>query len=139
VFFPANLPVPTKIIFHVLAPIDIVTQFREDSDIDEVDALQPCSRASAGTIGARENGRRSDRQRLERIFGAIGHAKDLDKGLEKSCCPSPFTLSTQRRAQASPTAADGAIDNAAVHRWDGRPPLDEPANVAVRARQAGLR
>ena len=38
VFFPANFPLPTKIIYQVLEPIDIVAQFGEDPDVDEVDA-----------------------------------------------------------------------------------------------------
>ena len=38
VFFPANLPLPTKIVYQVLEPIDIVAQFGEDPDVDEVDA-----------------------------------------------------------------------------------------------------
>jgi 1-acyl-sn-glycerol-3-phosphate acyltransferase len=35
---PANLPLPSKIVTEVLEPIDIVAQFGEDSDVDEVDA-----------------------------------------------------------------------------------------------------
>jgi hypothetical protein len=38
VLLPLNLPLPTKIVTHVLAPIDIVAQFGEDPDIGEVDA-----------------------------------------------------------------------------------------------------
>jgi 1-acyl-sn-glycerol-3-phosphate acyltransferase len=38
VFFPANFPLPTKIIYQVMEPIDIVAQFGEDPDVDEVDA-----------------------------------------------------------------------------------------------------
>lgn len=38
VLFPANLPLPVKIILLVLEPIDIVAQFGEDPDVDEVDA-----------------------------------------------------------------------------------------------------
>lgn len=38
VFFPANLPLPTKIVTQVLDPIDVVTEFGEDPDIDAVDA-----------------------------------------------------------------------------------------------------
>jgi len=33
-----NLPLPTKIVTQVLEPIDIVAEFGEDPDIDEVDA-----------------------------------------------------------------------------------------------------
>jgi 1-acyl-sn-glycerol-3-phosphate acyltransferase len=36
--FPPNLPLPTKIRTEVLDPIDIVAEFGEDPDIDEVDA-----------------------------------------------------------------------------------------------------
>ena len=32
-----NMPLPTKIVTQVLKPIDIVTQFGEDPDVDEVD------------------------------------------------------------------------------------------------------
>ncbi|MBS9533286.1 1-acyl-sn-glycerol-3-phosphate acyltransferase [Mycobacterium sp. M1] len=35
---PLNLPLPTKIVMQVCEPIDIVAQFGEDPDIDEVDA-----------------------------------------------------------------------------------------------------
>lgn len=35
---PVNVPLPTKIVTQVLSPIDIVAQFGEDPDIDEVDA-----------------------------------------------------------------------------------------------------
>jgi 1-acyl-sn-glycerol-3-phosphate acyltransferase len=35
---PVNLPLPTKIVTHVLPPIDIVAEFGEDPDVDEVDA-----------------------------------------------------------------------------------------------------
>ncbi|HOW95757.1 MAG TPA: glycerol acyltransferase, partial [Mycolicibacterium fallax] len=38
VVVPPNLPLPTKIVQQVLEPIDIVAQFGEDPDIDEVDA-----------------------------------------------------------------------------------------------------
>ena len=34
----ANFPLPTKIIYQVLEPIDIVAQFGEDPDVDDVDA-----------------------------------------------------------------------------------------------------
>ena len=37
--FPPNLPLPTKIRTEVLDPIDIVAEFGEDPDIDEVDAV----------------------------------------------------------------------------------------------------
>jgi 1-acyl-sn-glycerol-3-phosphate acyltransferase len=35
---PVNLPLPTKIVTRVLPPIDIVAEFGEDPDVDEVDA-----------------------------------------------------------------------------------------------------
>jgi 1-acyl-sn-glycerol-3-phosphate acyltransferase len=35
---PVNLPLPTKIVTQVLPPIDVVAEFGEDPDIDEVDA-----------------------------------------------------------------------------------------------------
>ena len=38
VFFPPNLPLPTKIVTQVLDPIDVVEEFGEDPDIDAVDA-----------------------------------------------------------------------------------------------------
>ncbi len=36
-FFPANLPLPTKIVYQVLEPIDVVAQFGEDPDVKAVD------------------------------------------------------------------------------------------------------
>ncbi|GAB3011944.1 lysophospholipid acyltransferase family protein [Mycobacterium bourgelatii] len=38
VFFPPNVPLPSKVVTEVLEPIDVVAQFGEDPDIDEVDA-----------------------------------------------------------------------------------------------------
>ena len=38
VLMPPNLPLPTKIVTHVLEPIDVVEQFGPDADVDEVDA-----------------------------------------------------------------------------------------------------
>ncbi len=38
VTFPANLPLPSKFVDQVLEPIDIVTQFGKNPDVDEVDA-----------------------------------------------------------------------------------------------------
>jgi 1-acyl-sn-glycerol-3-phosphate acyltransferase len=35
---PVNVPLPSKIVIRVLPPIDIVAEFGEDPDIDEVDA-----------------------------------------------------------------------------------------------------
>ncbi len=35
---PVNVPLPTKIVQQVLDPIDIVAEFGEDPDVDEVDA-----------------------------------------------------------------------------------------------------
>ena len=37
-FFPANMPLPAKIVYQVLEPIDIAARFGEDADVDEVDA-----------------------------------------------------------------------------------------------------
>jgi 1-acyl-sn-glycerol-3-phosphate acyltransferase len=36
-FFPANFPLPSKIVDHVLEPIDIVARFGRNSDVNEVD------------------------------------------------------------------------------------------------------
>ncbi len=38
VFFPPNVPLPTKIVTQVLDPIDVLEEFGEDPDIDAVDA-----------------------------------------------------------------------------------------------------
>jgi 1-acyl-sn-glycerol-3-phosphate acyltransferase len=38
VFFPPNLPLPSKIVTQVLAPIDVVEKFGEDPDVHAVDA-----------------------------------------------------------------------------------------------------
>jgi 1-acyl-sn-glycerol-3-phosphate acyltransferase len=38
VFFPPNLPLPSKIVTEVLDPIDVVEEFGEDPDIEAVDA-----------------------------------------------------------------------------------------------------
>jgi hypothetical protein len=35
---PFNLPLPTKIVTEVLAPIDVVKTFGKDPDLSEVDA-----------------------------------------------------------------------------------------------------
>ena len=35
---PLNVPLPTKIVMHTLEPIDIVAEFGEEPDVDEVDA-----------------------------------------------------------------------------------------------------
>jgi 1-acyl-sn-glycerol-3-phosphate acyltransferase len=35
---PPNIPLPSKIVMKVLPPIDLVAQFGEDPDIDEIDA-----------------------------------------------------------------------------------------------------
>jgi 1-acyl-sn-glycerol-3-phosphate acyltransferase len=37
-FFPANLPLPTKIVDQVLEPIDITARFGRDPDVAEVDS-----------------------------------------------------------------------------------------------------
>jgi 1-acyl-sn-glycerol-3-phosphate acyltransferase len=36
-FFPANMPVPAKIVYQLLEPIDVAARFGEDADVDEVD------------------------------------------------------------------------------------------------------
>jgi 1-acyl-sn-glycerol-3-phosphate acyltransferase len=38
VFFPANMPLPAKIVYQVLEPIDIAALFGKDPDVGEVDA-----------------------------------------------------------------------------------------------------
>jgi 1-acyl-sn-glycerol-3-phosphate acyltransferase len=38
VFFPPNLPLPTKIVTQVLEPIDVRKEFGDDPDVDAVDA-----------------------------------------------------------------------------------------------------
>ena len=38
VIFPPNLPLPSKVVTQVLAPIDVAAQFGEDPDVEEVDA-----------------------------------------------------------------------------------------------------
>jgi len=38
IFFPANLPLPAKIVYQVLEPIDVVARFGADADVHEVDA-----------------------------------------------------------------------------------------------------
>ena len=35
---PVNVPLPSKIVTHVLPPIDVVTEFGDDPDVEEVDA-----------------------------------------------------------------------------------------------------
>jgi 1-acyl-sn-glycerol-3-phosphate acyltransferase len=37
-FFPANMPLPAKIVYQLLEPIDVAERFGEDPDVDEVDA-----------------------------------------------------------------------------------------------------
>jgi len=37
-FFPANFPLPAKVVYQILQPIDIVAQFGKDADVHEVDA-----------------------------------------------------------------------------------------------------
>jgi len=37
VIFPPNVPLPSKVVTQVLGPIDVVAQFGEDPDVDEVD------------------------------------------------------------------------------------------------------
>jgi 1-acyl-sn-glycerol-3-phosphate acyltransferase len=38
VFFPPNVPLPSKIVTQVLDPIDVADEFGEDPDVDAVDA-----------------------------------------------------------------------------------------------------
>ncbi|MFZ0832452.1 MAG: lysophospholipid acyltransferase family protein [Mycobacterium sp.] len=38
VIFPPNVPLPSKVVTRVLEPIDVVAQFGEDPDVDEVDS-----------------------------------------------------------------------------------------------------
>ena len=38
ILVPVNMPLPAKIVTQVLKPIDIVAQFGEVPDVDEVDA-----------------------------------------------------------------------------------------------------
>jgi hypothetical protein len=38
VVIPPNIPLPAKIVMKVLPPVDIVAEFGENPDIDEVDA-----------------------------------------------------------------------------------------------------
>lgn len=37
VFFPANMPLPTKIVYQLLEPIDVAAQFGKDPNVAEVD------------------------------------------------------------------------------------------------------
>ena len=37
-FFPANMPLPAKIVYRLLEPIDIAARFGKDPDVDEVDS-----------------------------------------------------------------------------------------------------
>ena len=55
---PPNLPLPAKIVMQVLPPIDIVAEFGEKPDIDEVDAhvrhvMQEALTNSPGTVAYR--------------------------------------------------------------------------------------
>ncbi len=36
--FPANLPLPAKLVYQVLEPINVRAHFGKDPDVDEVDA-----------------------------------------------------------------------------------------------------
>ena len=38
VFFPPNIPLPSKIVTQVLDPIDVVAEFGREPDVDAVDA-----------------------------------------------------------------------------------------------------
>ena len=58
---PPNVPLPTKIVTQVLEPIDIVAEFGENPDIDEVDAhVRACHAAGA---------RRTRRERRLPVLG----------------------------------------------------------------------
>ncbi len=60
-FFPANMPLPTKIVYRVLEPIDIAARFGEDADVDEVDAyVRSVMQAALDELG---------RQRRFPVFG----------------------------------------------------------------------
>ncbi|OBI00038.1 1-acyl-sn-glycerol-3-phosphate acyltransferase [Mycobacterium sp. E2733] len=37
-FFPANIPLPVKVVFQILQPIDVAAQFGKNADVHEVDA-----------------------------------------------------------------------------------------------------
>jgi 1-acyl-sn-glycerol-3-phosphate acyltransferase len=46
VFFPANLPLPSKIVYQVLEPIDIVARFGKNADVRQASAVaRPIPRA----------------------------------------------------------------------------------------------
>jgi len=36
--FPPNVPLPSKVVTQVLEPIDVIAQFGEEPDVDEVDS-----------------------------------------------------------------------------------------------------
>ncbi|BBY40434.1 hypothetical protein MMAN_45680 [Mycobacterium mantenii] len=38
VFFPANIPLPAKVVYQILPPIDVAAQFGKDADVHQVDA-----------------------------------------------------------------------------------------------------
>ena len=38
VIFPPNVPLPSKVVTQVLEPIDVIAQFGEEPDVDEVDS-----------------------------------------------------------------------------------------------------
>lgn len=38
VFLPANIPLPAKVVYQILEPIDIAARFGKDADVHEVDA-----------------------------------------------------------------------------------------------------
>ena len=53
-FIPPNLPLPTKIVTEVLKPIDVLAEFGDDPDVDEVDAQVRSVMATCLTRLARE-------------------------------------------------------------------------------------
>ncbi|AGZ51198.1 lysophospholipid acyltransferase family protein [Mycobacterium kansasii] len=54
VFFPANMPLPAKIIYQVLEPIDVAAQFGEDAEAAEVDAsVRSVMQAALDELGHR--------------------------------------------------------------------------------------
>ncbi len=60
-FFPANMPLPTKIVYRVLEPIDNAARVGVDADVDEVDAyVRSVMQAALDELG---------RQRRFPVFG----------------------------------------------------------------------
>lgn len=51
-FFPANIPLPAKIVYQLLEPIDVVARFGEGADVDEVDAyVRSVMQTALGGLG----------------------------------------------------------------------------------------